>query len=221
MTENDIKNMTYGEILDLCEKYKPKWCKEINRKYCIILQADRCPRLFSLKEENSCSCEKSSKSSRFEENNFIGEIKEGEWRWVQEIELFVWKCNGDIYTSHDNINWTKRTTLNIEKHKDMSSPVITPEEIREALKKGVYNYIANTHEWNHDQFNKVVEIMERIEKEIQENLDKDLFVPYILTTTYIVEREPEPLLTFDVRYKLPPIPKSIEFTIDVKGLDEE
>jgi len=39
-----IENMSSNEIFELCQTYKAKrWCSDINRKYCIILQAKKCP----------------------------------------------------------------------------------------------------------------------------------------------------------------------------------
>ena len=47
-----IERMSFNEIFELCMKYKSKrWCSDINRKYCIILQAKKCPENYHKEKE--------------------------------------------------------------------------------------------------------------------------------------------------------------------------
>ena len=65
LTENDIRNMPYNDVIELCEQYKHKWCKDVNRRYCIILQVGRCPEFFSKKEYGL--------NHHYDGDDFIGE----------------------------------------------------------------------------------------------------------------------------------------------------
>ena len=294
MEEKNIHSMTYGEILDYCEKLQEKWCTDANRKYCSILQAGRCPKQFS--KEKDCD----SLSHHFENNNWCGELEEGRWFWNKEEGRWFWNKDGEILTSWDGMNWTKRSSykdndwtelshkeadwyvveykknpvtneswdnsmllgnekgdsflinndvlnesnwfIRYEKYdngsidtfdcnttdlhilideifyKDKCDLVITPEEIREsfskALERGFGSNVAN---WDTERIEKIIEIIERQIKRKSESF----FTPYIPPIIYKREEKPEPRLVFDFRYDFRPVPQFIDFTIDVKGLDEE